>query len=75
MKKENEKEKEKSDNLQLFKNSSFSFALKLSSDRSSLTGVGSSFQTLAPATEIALFPFSVVVKLTRKVLLLAYLAQ
>ena len=39
------KKKEKSDYLQSFNKSSFSFALKLSSDRSSLTGLGSSFQT------------------------------
>ena len=45
MKKENEKEKKKSDYLLSFKNSSFSFALKLSTDLFSLIGLGSSFQT------------------------------
>ena len=45
-------EKGKSNYLQSFSNSSFSFVLKLSNDRSSLIGPGSSFQTLAPATEI-----------------------
>ena len=45
-------EKGKSDYLQSFSNSSFSFVLKLSNDRSSLIGPGSSFQTLAPPTEI-----------------------
>ena len=73
MKKENEEEK--SDYLQSFNSSSFSFALKLSSDRSSLIVPGSSFQTLAPATGIGIFPFSVIVKLTRKLFLVAYLVR
>ena len=53
------KKKRKSDYLQSFNKTSFSFALKLSSDRSSSIGVGR-------ATETALFPFSVFVMLTRK---------
>ena len=72
MKTGNRKEKAKSDYLRSFNSSSFSFALKHSSDQFSLIGQGSSFQTLAPVTETALFPFSVAVKLTRKLLSLPY---